>query len=268
MLPSKPIIPFLHIQTATAGTVVYPPGSRFGPRIQPDLQLVLLHTGAMTVYIDDVPHHVQPGQLILLLPGHQEHFIFAKEQETWHRWIAVHVDELSDTQIELLEKQPHIQIISEEMNRLTDILLSLRTRFTITSEPICSLGLAAIQLFLAESEISHTQPIHESIVRSKMYIEQQFQEHLSLESIAHEVGLSPEHLVRLFRKHEGITPIKFVWNYRILRAGEYLSQTGLSVGEIALRCGFKNSFHFARMFKSTTGTTPTDYRQRHWQGNE
>ncbi|MCD9025398.1 AraC family ligand binding domain-containing protein [Cohnella silvisoli] len=69
----------------------FPPGGRFGPRVQQDYQLVLLHTGQMTVYIDDVPHHVQPGHAVLLKLGHVEHFYFAKQQETWHRWIAVHL---------------------------------------------------------------------------------------------------------------------------------------------------------------------------------
>jgi AraC-like DNA-binding protein len=258
----------LSIDSTYGGSILYPPGSRFGPRIQPDLQLVLLHTGIMTVLIDDTPYDVQPGQVILLKPGHQEHFTFAKEQETWHRWIAVHTKELSNDQLQILEHLPPIQAISEEMNRITDILISLRTRYDTHAAPLCSLGLAALQLFIAESTRHPSQHVHPSIYQAKKYIEHQFQDHLSLELIANEVGLSPEHLVRLFRKHEGTTPIKFVWNYRILRASEYLTQTGLSIGEIALRCGFKNSFHFARMFKSTTGTTPTEYRQSHWQGND
>lgn len=267
-MTSESTIDIPKVRAAVGGTVVYPPGSRFGPRVQADLQLVLLHTGAMTVYIDEVPHTIQPGQVILLKPGHQEQFLFAKEQETWHRWIAVHVGELTEQQRDQLEQLPHTQAISEEMNRITDILISLRLRYSATSETLCSLGLAAIQLFIAESTSNHMQQSHPSILHAKQYVEHHFHDHLSLEGIADEVGLSPEHLVRLFRIHEGITPIKFVWHYRILRANELLIQTGLAIGEIAMRCGFKNSFHFARVFKSTTGTTPSDYRHGNWRGND
>ncbi|MDR6551099.1 AraC family transcriptional regulator [Paenibacillus qinlingensis] len=265
-MSTEPIIRIPKVKSTFGGTVVYPPGSRFGPRIQTDLQLVLLHTGSMTVYIDEVPHCVQPGQVILLTPGHNEQFTFAKEHETWHRWIAVHVDELSVHQRQQLEQLPATQSISEEMNRLTDILISLRLRYDAGSETLCSLGLAALQLFIAETTSNHMQLTHPSVLHAKKYIEGHFHDHLSLEGIANAVGLSPEHLVRLFRKHEGITPIKFVWNYRILRANELLTQTGLAIGEIAMRCGFKNSFHFARLFKTSTGTTPSDYRHGNWRG--
>ncbi|MDQ0900356.1 MULTISPECIES: AraC family ligand binding domain-containing protein [unclassified Paenibacillus] len=79
---------FNHIGSATVGTIVYPPGGRYGPRIQPDIQLVFLHTGSMEVAIDGVHFRLEPGNVALLKPGHIEYFTFADEQDSWHRWVA------------------------------------------------------------------------------------------------------------------------------------------------------------------------------------
>ncbi|WP_270878739.1 AraC family transcriptional regulator [Paenibacillus aestuarii] len=251
---------------ATAGTVIYPPGGRFGPRTQPDIQLVLLHTGQMTVYIDDVPHEAQPGHVVLLKPGHMEQFFFAKAQETWHRWIAVHMQKLTAEQLAHLQQLPFSIPISENMNRLTDLMLSLRHSQPDTAEVICSLGLAAIQLYASEMSGSRPQDTHPSVSQAVAYIEQHYPEELTLEQIARCVSLSPEHLVRLFRKYENVTPVKYLWHYRMLKANELLAQTGLPIGDVAARCGFKTSFHFARMFKQMTGMTPSAYRRHNWDG--
>ncbi|MFD0697427.1 AraC family ligand binding domain-containing protein [Paenibacillus sp. GCM10027628] len=50
--------------------IVYPPGGRFGPRLQQDIQLVLLHTGQMDVSIDGELHNAQSGNVVILKPDH------------------------------------------------------------------------------------------------------------------------------------------------------------------------------------------------------
>ncbi|MCY9691859.1 helix-turn-helix domain-containing protein [Paenibacillus alginolyticus] len=255
---------FNHIDSATVGTIVYPPGGRYGPRIQQDIQLVLLHTGAMEVTIDGVPFRLEPGNVALLKPGHIEHFTFADEQESWHRWIAV--QPLSVDEVKALEQVPFSLPISEHLNRITDLMLSIRSEHADTGPVMRSLGHTAIQLFLSElSKAQLQQDIHPSVLRAKAYIHQTFKENLSLPLIAAHAGVSDEHLVRLFRKYEQTTPIKYVWHYRVLRAVELLSQTGLSISEIAQRSGFQTSYHFARQVKQQTGKTPSEIRTSSWE---
>ncbi|MFC5404121.1 helix-turn-helix domain-containing protein [Cohnella soli] len=255
-----------NVLSAEGGSVNYPPGGRFGPRVQQDYQLVLLHTGQMTVYIDDVPHHVQPGHAVLLKPGHVEQFYFAKQQETWHRWIAVHFKVDPDALSESTNDSPLTLPISEDLNRMTDLMISLRSRHKNDSEVVRSLGIAAIQYFRSETMQIQPNRKHPSVDLAKSFIADRFHDDLTLDLIAESASLSPEHLVRLFRNYEKITPIKYLWQYRILKANELLIQTGLPMGEVAIRCGFKTSYHFARMFKQLTGVTPSAFRQNNWRG--
>ncbi|MFD0697433.1 helix-turn-helix domain-containing protein [Paenibacillus sp. GCM10027628] len=258
--------PFPRIQSTAAGSIVYPPGGRFGPRLQQDIQLVLLHTGQMEVSIDGELHKAQSGNVVILKPGHMEQFHFSKNKETWHRWIAVNLTPITDETYEHLQTLPFSLPISEDLNRLTDLILSLQSSYPRTSETMRSLGLSALHLYESEQSRIRQESIHPSVHRAKSLIQLNFHDDMSLEQLASDVGLSPEHLVRLFRKFEETTPMKYLWNCRVLRANEMLTQTGLSIGEIANRCGFKTSYHFARIIKQTTGRTPTEIRFQHWKG--
>src|ERR1039457_3075628 len=81
--------------SVTVGDLLYAKGGSFGPRIQTDFQLVVIHSGCLSLELDDETIDVPENHGILLGPGHTEHFFFAQERETHHSWIAVAPDALS-----------------------------------------------------------------------------------------------------------------------------------------------------------------------------
>lgn len=252
--------------SADCGTIVYSPGGQYGPRYQNDIQLVLLHTGHMNVTIDTVEHSVSPGHVILLKPGHREFFEFARTQETWHRWIAVHIPDLSEREEEELDQLPFCRPISAELNKLTDLMLNLKEGVTAESGQMRHIGIAALHLFAHE----HTRErrlhnVHPSVVLAKSMIHERYAEEWTLNGLAAHVNVTPEHLIRLFRIHENTTPIKYLWHYRVRQAIEMLAHTGFTIGEISLRCGFKTAIHFSRCLKQRTGMSPSEIRKEAWQ---
>ncbi|REE67676.1 AraC family transcriptional regulator of arabinose operon [Paenibacillus taihuensis] len=258
-------LPFAKITSIQAGTIVYPPRGTYGPRVQQDIQLVLLHTGELDITIDGAHYHVKPGQVVLLKPQHHEHFAFAKTQESWHRWIALSVESLTESEIAYLDTLPFSMPIPEALNTITDMMLSLKDDGLDHNELMVSLGYAAFQLFTARiAETKQQQELHPSIRLALTHVQQHYTEEVSLQELASAAGVSPEHLVRLFHGYNQMTPIRYLWHYRVLKATELLTQSGLSVGEIAARCGFKTVFHLSRLVKEQTGSTPTDIRKSAW----
>jgi AraC family transcriptional regulator len=83
---------------------------------------------------------------------------------------------------------------------------------------------------------------------------------VTLAELAAEAGLSRFHLLRLFKQHTGETPARFHLRLRIDLARRLLRTTTASVSEIAVRCGFVDSSHFAKTFRRQAGTSPTAYR--------
>src|SRR5207244_5180454 len=93
-------------EEVSVGEVIYPPGGAFGPRLQRNLQLIILHSGQMTVWIDDVPHTALAETVCMLFPGHKEYYAFAEESETWHSWLHFFLPRLPETLVARMARLP------------------------------------------------------------------------------------------------------------------------------------------------------------------
>lgn len=86
-------------------------------------------------------------------------------------------------------------------------------------------------------------------------------EPLALESLAASVHISPNHLVRLFRKEIQTTPHQFWDRLRIEHAQSCLRQPDIRIKEVAIDLGFKHLSHFSKWFKRHTGRPPQAVRE-------
>lgn len=96
--------------------------------------------------------------------------------------------------------------------------------------------------------------------RAQEFISENLEADLTLEEIAEAVGLSPFHFARAFKRSTGMTPQQYLWQQRIERARELLSDDELPIVEISARAGFKNQSHFTTLFRKFTAMTPKAYR--------
>ena len=90
--------------------------------------------------------------------------------------------------------------------------------------------------------------------------------HVDLERVVRAAHVTPAHLVRRFRAELGTAPIAYLWRHRVDAGLDLLVNTGLPVGEIAARTGFKSVYHFSRRVKERTGVSPTEVRRERWAG--
>ena len=104
-----------------------------------------------------------------------------------------------------------------------------------------------------------------SIDQAKAYIDEHIFSDFSREDVAAHIHMSPEHLSRQFKKAEGMTLVDYIQMKKIEAARELLKSTRLSVGEIALRVGYKNFAYFSGIFKKYTGQTPLNYRKNAYE---
>ncbi|MDH4443837.1 MAG: AraC family transcriptional regulator [Akkermansiaceae bacterium] len=84
---------------------------------------------------------------------------------------------------------------------------------------------------------------------------------LALETLAAAVHISPNHLIRLFRKDLKTTPNQFWDRLRIEHAQSRLRQPEIRIKEVAIDLGFKHLSHFSKWFKRHTGRPPQAVRE-------
>lgn len=102
-----------------------------------------------------------------------------------------------------------------------------------------------------------------TILSALSYIEQHFNENISLSDVAEHIFISKNYLCDLFKKELNLTFIDYVTNLRIEKAKYYLSQTDMKMYEISQAVGYNDYAYFSQIFKRHTGSTLSSYRKQH-----
>ena len=92
------------------------------------------------------------------------------------------------------------------------------------------------------------------------FIEQNFQNDISVEDIAAFCGLNRSYFGKIFHDTIGKSPQEFLMSYRMQKATELLKLTQLSIGDIGNAVGYSNQLHFSRAFKNVYGVSPREWR--------
>ena len=106
-----------------------------------------------------------------------------------------------------------------------------------------------------------TGVMHEGLVRCIERMQQTIEQPLLPAQLALEAGVSKRQLERLFRRWLQTTPSRYYMELRLNLARTLLSQTGQSVTDIALACGFTAPGHFSERFRVSAGISPRGFRR-------
>jgi AraC family transcriptional regulator len=85
---------------------------------------------------------------------------------------------------------------------------------------------------------------------------------ISLHELAREAGLSRSHFARAFKETTGLPPHRWLISQRVERAQEILTNSTLSLVEVAELTGFADQSHFTRVFTCTVGISPGEWRRQ------
>lgn len=122
-------------------------------------------------------------------------------------------------------------------------------------------------LVLADSmryrrEIANKKTAKSSYIeRACNYITRNYSKNLNLNTISDYLSLNKNYLIKLFKKELSVTPNQYIASTRLFYAKLMLTQTELSVQDIAVSCGFNTTSYFIKCFKEKYGVTPTEYKK-------
>lgn len=81
-----------------------------------------------------------------------------------------------------------------------------------------------------------------------------------VEELSQRLGVSKSHLVRTFTAAVGVSPGRYLTTVRIEAAMRLLLHREYTLDVIASLCGFSGANYLCRVFKKTTGQSPTQWR--------
>lgn len=138
------------------------------------------------------------------------------------------------------------EILALKMKRLIDLKRKGLKRTLIDPTP-SKIEITSLDEQLIEKAVKY---VEENISRSD----------LSVEELAREMGMSRVHLYKKISALTGKSPIEFIRLLRLKRATQYLSESQLTIAEIAYRLGFNNPKYFSKYFKDEFGILPSEYQ--------
>ncbi|MGB1226961.1 MAG: bifunctional transcriptional activator/DNA repair enzyme AdaA [Poseidonibacter sp.] len=97
----------------------------------------------------------------------------------------------------------------------------------------------------------------EKVIR---YIDENFKEQPSIDTISEYIGMSKFHLIRVFKEYVGVTPIQFLQSVTLNYAKEHLKESK-SILDSSLDMGLSSPSRLHDLFVNIIGVTPKEYKQ-------
>lgn len=93
------------------------------------------------------------------------------------------------------------------------------------------------------------------------HIRMNLSQNLDIKTIAQNAGFSQTYITHKFKAEVGLSPGKFILEQRIRVAKKMLATSNKSVSEIASDVGIADWSYFSRLFKKSTGKSPSEFRK-------
>ncbi len=156
----------------------------------------------------------------------------------------------------------------EEYMQIKSLFDILYNRFNNRSEDFFVIRDSALNIILSLllEKVSMTEVYSETmhnLKKAMLYLSEHFSDtDLSLTKVADAVGLSQNYLGLIFKRKLKIGSTDYIRQLRLTHAVRLLKQGGLSLDEIAERCGFNSKSYFIAVFKKQYGITPKKYKEQ------
>ncbi|MCQ2541702.1 MAG: helix-turn-helix domain-containing protein [Lachnospiraceae bacterium] len=122
--------------------------------------------------------------------------------------------------------------------------------------------LEKIRLAASQMTTGGRDHTHYQIKKALELIESNYHKDISLDEISETLNISPYYFSKLFKENQGEGFIEYLTRKRIDKAKLMLTDPEKSIKEIGIACGYSDPNYFSRIFKKSTGMTPSEYKEK------
>ena len=243
-----------------------------------DFELILMTDDVLYLEYNHIPFTVHPGEYLLLPPlaAPDNRRKGLKASNCSFYWIhfssyapytLLQPDAAKETNSDSTSIRIPIQGITPNPAKLVALMKQLQSN---VRDGHCHLALnyettsLVCELYSQlTKEETDTNKLAQKQIYSDMldYIKLNRANNLRVSDIALHFGYNEKYLSHLFRKLSGVPLKQFILKSKMDEASYLLTDTNLSIGEIAVKLGYTDAHNFARTYKKCTGLSPSAYRE-------
>ncbi len=214
-------------------------------------------------------HRVKKGELIIIPPNVPHVYSSSKEKPWSIYWLHMNGANVQDCFKDI------------DVNSPVSLTIDMQAKFIELFEDVYSVfekGCGGSSLVYASKVAEHLAGVvyfsantDDSVRASKAeraigaaisFMNKNITKAITIEDICEVTNFSAPHIISLFKKATGYSPINYFLRLKIQNCCKYLDLTDYSIKEIAYKFGFNDPYYFSRLFKKIMGTPPLDYRKR------
>lgn len=248
------------------GITGYSGGHSYGPRIYGHYSAHFIISGKGTLYADGKSYPLSAGEGFMIVPDALITYT-ADENEPWTYIYANFTGADAKALSESAGLSRENMTFSYDMTE--DFLSDLERMRALSADggakgydvTGCFL-LAMSRLVRAESEKNQGAVMPERYIRRAVaFIEDNYHRGVKITDIAKSIGVDRTYLYKLFKRELGISPVKYLTDYKLERAAALMEHDGITLFELAVSVGFCDESHFSKAFSKKFGCTPGCYRK-------
>lgn len=245
-------------------------GEQSQPHYHDSIEISIVLEGPTYYCINEKNYLVNTGDIIILNP-YSLHYEAQKKGKSHHMHLG-----LDNFQFLGYEKNvipltsPVIRVTDiPKLNYLTNRLLDEKKLIQPYQELEIKLLTTQFLIFilreienqsLALAPINQKERKNTALANSiKYYLEAHHSEDISLDSLSSSMYISPTYMSKLFKQETGDSPINYLISVRMEKAKELLTNQELTIKEVATSVGYQDAYHFSKLFKKWTGTSPREF---------
>ena len=250
------------------------PAHSFGPASRNHFLFHYILSGTGTLMADDTKgvthtYQVRSGQGFMIFPRQINTYVADSELPWEYVWIEF--DGLRAKEIiEIAGLTPDHPVYHAHSRALRENMMNEMLYIAEHSNESPFHLIGHLYLFIdylsrsaASMKLSNSGKLKDFYIKEALnYIEQNFQNDISVEGIAAFCGLNRSYFGRIFKDAIGKSPQEFLMNYRMVKAAELLKLTSLPISDIGNAVGYPNQLHFSRAFKNIYGVSPREWRNK------
>lgn len=226
-----------------------------------DWQIMFVISGTLDVYTENGVLQALENDICIFPPKLKNDYVFKINKEG--KSTAAYYIHYTGTAIDDIMAKTGISEISVLKNMSIEVRRQFEwvLKFHKNGEKYSALGTLLLLLSSLKSQDVDDMSDHKRRIHKVAdYISLHYTEDIDIDNCARLCNMSRSRFAHLFKQEYGVPPHGYMLNLRLKHSEELLMYSSLTIGEIAVQCGFSDAYYFTRLFTKNYGVPPTTFR--------
>lgn len=179
----------------------------------------------------------------------EERWEYLEVKQTVKRILNTFSETLADS------RKPEEIATLENMIHMSDRMIE-----RLDADSLCDVIRDVIDFCMSAGHEETVCTVSDIIRQAAIYVDENYNEDLSLSLLAKKFGMESTYFSRTFRQETGENLMVYITRKRMEKAAGYMRDCDISLTEIAFMVGYDDYAYFNRVFRKTYGKSPRDYR--------